>query len=719
MPHIIQLDRHVADLIAAGEVVERPASAVKELVENAVDAGATQITVELQNGGMTFLRITDNGCGISPEDAPTAFLRHATSKIRTREDLAAISTLGFRGEALAAISSVSRIDLLTHADGCEGTSLHLEGGVLTAQQPAGCPRGTTIIVRDLFYNTPARMKFMKSDAAESSAIAAVVQQQALAHPAISFRLIRDGETQFQTPGDGERLSAVYTVFGRELAKNMLAVNGAWEKFRVTGYVSRPTATRGNRALQYFFLNGRFIRSRLLSAALEEAYRNQRMVGRFPACVLELTMPLEAVDVNVHPAKTEVKFLNERAAFDAVHYAVLSTLSNASGRAALNLGKPSAEEATPARAAQPSAAPAAGERPTAPAAAGGLKIGAVRPNFYQTMQAEEYRRQVSQPGQARLASQIQYPTRASSAQPSLGVQLQEQAPKRETKFDGLRSAEAAPAEAVPEETGAPETARSPISGALQSDEPKMSAMQGQTTPAAATTAAQPQLQPPAPAVQPALQPQPDGQSTPQGREADDTPEQLELPLQTRDYRLIGEAFNSYFIVEQNDNVLFIDKHAAHERVLFEKLKAEDHPIVSQQLVAPLSAELTREESVIVLENTEILEKCGFEVSDFGDGDVLIRQIPCDVDEKDAISLLQELSADLLSGKTLDPGTLRDNMLHTIACKAAIKAGWHTEPAEADHLVREILSRTDIKYCPHGRPVCIELSKKRLESQFKRT
>ena len=719
MPHIIQLDRHVADLIAAGEVVERPASAVKELVENAVDAGATQITVELQNGGMTFLRITDNGCGISPEDAPTAFLRHATSKIRTREDLAAISTLGFRGEALAAISSVSRIDLLTHADGCEGTSLHLEAGVLTAQQPAGCPRGTTIIVRDLFYNTPARMKFMKSDAAESSAIAAVVQQQALAHPAISFRLIRDGETQFQTPGDGERLSAVYTVFGRELAKNMLAVNGAWEKFRVTGYVSRPTATRGNRALQYFFLNGRFIRSRLLSAALEEAYRNQRMVGRFPACVLELTMPLEAVDVNVHPAKTEVKFLNERAAFDAVHYAVLSTLSNASGRAALNLGKPSAEEATPARAAQPSAAPAAGERPTAPAAAGGLKIGAVRPNFYQTMQAEEYRRQVSQPGQARLASQIQYPTRASSAQPSLGVQRQEQAPKRETKFDDLRSAEAAPAEAVPEETGAPETARPPISGALQSDEPKMSAMQGQTTPAAAATASQPQLQPPAPAVQPALQPQPDGKSTAQGHETNDTPEQLELPLQTRDYRLIGEAFNSYFIVEQDDNVLFIDKHAAHERVLFEKLKAEDHPIVSQQLVAPLSAELTREESAIVLENTEILEKCGFEVSDFGDGDVLIRQIPCDVDEKDAISLLQELSADLLSGKTLDPGTLRDNMLHTIACKAAIKAGWHTEPAEADHLVREILSRTDIKYCPHGRPVCIELSKKRLESQFKRT
>ena len=399
MPHIIQLDRHVADLIAAGEVVERPASAVKELVENAVDAGATQITVEVQNGGMTFLRVTDNGCGIAPEDAPTAFLRHATSKIRTKEDLAAIGTLGFRGEALAAISSVSRIDLLTKTAEADGVSLHLEGGAVTSQQPAGCPQGTTILVRDLFFNTPARMKFMKSDSAESSAIAAVVQQQALAHPEISFRLIRDGETQLQTSGDGERLAAIYTVFGRELAKNMLAVNGTWEKFHVTGYITKPTATRGNRALQYFFLNGRFIRSRLLSAALEEAYRNQMMTGRFPACVLELQMPLEAVDVNVHPAKTEVKFLNERAVFDAVHYAALSTLSNASGRVAMQMPKSPALDAQPAA---PQQAVKPMERPAA--------RPAVNPNFYQTMQAGEYRRQAGAQPRTVLASQVQYPTR---------------------------------------------------------------------------------------------------------------------------------------------------------------------------------------------------------------------------------------------------------------------------------------------------------------------
>ncbi len=651
MPHIIQLDRHVADLIAAGEVVERPASAVKELVENAVDAGATQITVEVQNGGMTFLRVTDNGCGIAPEDAPTAFLRHATSKIRTKEDLAAIGTLGFRGEALAAISSVSRIDLLTKTAEADGVSLHLEGGVVTSQQPAGCPQGTTILVRDLFFNTPARMKFMKSDSAESSAIAAVVQQQALAHPEISFRLIRDGETQLQTSGDGERLAAIYTVFGRELAKNMLAVNGTWEKFHVTGYITKPTATRGNRALQYFFLNGRFIRSRLLSAALEEAYRNQMMTGRFPACVLELQMPLEAVDVNVHPAKTEVKFLNERAVFDAVHYAALSTLSNASGRVAMQMPKSPALDAQPA-APQQTARPA--ERPAA--------RPAVNPNFYQTMQAGEYRRQAGAQPRTVLASQVQYPTRTPKpVEPA------------------MPPVEKAPSPIAPPQ---PEPVVAPVKPAAKA-EPEPTAIPKEPAPAPAE------------------------------------PEQLALDLPEQTFRLIGEAFDSYLIAEQGESVLFIDKHAAHERILFEKLKAEEHPIVSQELMAPVSAELTREEAATVLENTEILGKCGFEVADFGDGDVLIRQIPCDVDEKDAVSLLQELAADLLAGKTLAPETLRDNLLHTIACKAAIKAGWHTEGAEAAHLVAEILSRTDIKYCPHGRPVCIELTKSQLERQFKRS
>ena len=393
MPKIIQLDRHVADLIAAGEVVERPASAVKELVENSIDAGAKNITIELQNGGMAFLRITDDGCGMAPDDARTAFLRHATSKIRKKEDLACIGTLGFRGEALAAISSVSKIDLLTRAQDAEnGVRLHLEAGQVLSEEPAGCPCGTTILVRELFYNTPARMKFMKSDTAEVSAAVSVVQQQALAHPEISFRFLKDGQEQLHTDGQGDRMAAIYAIYGRELANNMLPVDGRWEKLRVRGFVTKPTATRGNRAWQSFFVNNRYIKSRLLSAAVEEAYRNQIMVGRFPACVLEIDMPVQAVDVNVHPAKTEVKFLSEKEVFDAVHYAVLSTLSKAPGRPEW---KPSARQD----------APVPPEKPTA--------IQPPKPAFYQTMQAAEYRRQVTQakpaaPAQPVLASPVQIP-----------------------------------------------------------------------------------------------------------------------------------------------------------------------------------------------------------------------------------------------------------------------------------------------------------------------
>ena len=614
MPKIIQLDRHVADLIAAGEVVERPASAVKELVENSIDAGAKNITIELQNGGMTFLRITDDGCGMEPVDARTAFLRHATSKIRKKEDLACIGTLGFRGEALAAISSVSKIDLLTRAQGAEnGVRLHLEAGQVLSEEPAGCPYGTTILVRELFYNTPARMKFMKSDAAESSAVFSVVQQQALAHPEISFRFLKDGQEQLHTDGQGDRMAAIYAIYGRELANNMLPVDGSWEKLRVRGFVTKPTATRGNRAWQSFFVNNRYIKSRLLSAAVEEAYRNQIMVGRFPACVLEIDMPVQAVDVNVHPAKTEVKFLSEREVFDAVHYAVLSTLSRAAGRPEWKTPEKK-QEAAP----QPQSQPKAVQPP--------------KPGFYQTMQASEYRRQAAQ-------QPVQKPAQPVLASP---VQL----PRSE----------------------------------------------------------------PVPAQQSFPLPKPEPVKEPEAQQALSVPEEP--------FRIIGEALHTYIIVEQGEAVLFLDKHAAHERIRFEALKKEDHPIMAQLLLAPVSAELSREEAAAVLENRALLERCGFETEDFGGGDVLIRQIPSDVDVEDAKALLQELAGDLLAGKTLDPDSLRDNLLHTIACKSAIKAGWQTSDEELQQLVQEVLSRDDIKYCPHGRPVCVTLTKRQLEKQFKR-
>ena len=667
MSKIALLNQETIDKIAAGEVIERPSSVVKELVENAIDAGATQITVEIQNGGMTFLRVADNGCGIAPEDAPTAFLRHATSKIRAKEDLAAIGTLGFRGEALAAISSVSRIDLLTKAEDSEGIGLHLEGGIVTAQQPAGCPQGTTIIVRDLFFNTPARMKFMKSDSAEGSAVVSVVQQQALAHPEIAFRLIRDGETQLQTGGDGRRMSAIYTILGRELAKNMLEVHGTWEKFTVSGYVSKPTATRGNRSLQYFFLNGRFIRSRLLSAALEEAYRNQMMAGRFPVCVLEITMPREMVDVNVHPAKTEVKFLSERAVFDAVHYAVLSTLSNASGRQAMQLGKkePKSEKMLET--------PNIPAKPQEPAGQGTTHAAAAaKASFYRTMQAEEYRRQAAQTPRMteRPAVQSELSVRQERTAGRTVVASQIQVPVRETRTESHQMAPAAaknPAADVRQDCGS----------ACGKD--------------AATLAA----------------------------EAEPAAEQIALEMPEQTFRVVGEVMDSYIIVEQGDDAFLIDKHAAHERILFEKLKAHPEKISAQSLLSPIPVRLSPAAAGELLANADMLDELGFAVEEFGENTVLLRQIPMDLSPDDAAEAVESLSADLLSGRRESKDTVRDELLHTVACKAAIKAGWVNDEQELLAVAKEVMSREDLKYCPHGRPICVSLSKRQLEKQFKRT
>ena len=668
MPKIVQLSRHVADLIAAGEVVERPASVVKELVENAIDAGAARVTVEIQNGGMTLIRILDNGCGMAPEDARTAFLRHATSKIRNKDDLAAISTLGFRGEALAAISAVSRIDLLTKAADTPGVSLHLEAGQITQESPAGCPEGTTILVRDLFYNTPARMKFMKSDQAEASAVFLAVQQQALAHPEIAFRFLKDGQEQLSTAGSGDRMAAIYTVFGREIANNMIEVKGSWEQFTVRGFVTKPTCTRGNRSYQYFFVNSRFIKSRMLSAALEEAYKNQLMVGRFPVCVLEIDLPVQAVDVNVHPAKTEVKFLSERGAFDAVHYAVLSALNKAPGRPAVQLPKSRQDQI---------------------AGSVSSNIPASKKDFFQTKTAEEFRRTAS----AAEENPFEKPVRPAAKPVSVFVD--------EPSF--LSAALSSPVQ-VPERTvKAPEAA--PVV---------------------------PKVEPVAPAPMEApvpLTPVPEEEYFPLGRKAASAPTKLTpapepesqqvLSIPEVPFRVIGETMDTYILVEQGESLLLIDKHAAHERVLFEKLKSEEHPVMPQLLLQPVPVSLTKPEAQAVLENLPLLQSLGFDVSEFADLQLVLRQIPSDLTEEDACAALEAFAEDLLTGKRPSQSDLRDNLLHTMACKAAIKAGWHTQPREREALVREVLSRDDIKYCPHGRPVCIELTKKELEKQFKRT
>ena len=650
MSKIIQLSPHIANLIAAGEVVERPASAAKELLENAVDAGASQVTIEIRDGGMTFLRVTDNGSGMSAEDARTAFLRHATSKLHKAEDLAAIGTMGFRGEALAAIASVSRVDLLTKTPGSvSGVSLHLEAGAVTEEAEAGCPDGTTIIIRDLFYNTPARMKFMKADSVEGSRIASTVQMQALAHPNVAFRMLRDGKEVLSTPGDGKLASAVYCVYGRDSAR-MVAVNSRWDNYSLSGFVSKPTDSRPSRNLQTFFVNDRPVKSRLLVSALEEAYRNQIMVGKFPACVLHLTLPAAAVDVNVHPAKTEVKFLNEKAVFDCVHYGVLGALNQTPDR-------PQVQFRT---------APAAEPLKTVET----QKIPEKKPNFFRTVSAADYR------SAQKAASAAPAPS-VPAAQPARMPVSETRPPLRENVFlpkvEPLKKPEVPPVPADP-------------------------------------VASLPSIQEPPKAVQPERAPVPPVEES----------EQTAIPMpDTPDWRLVGELYRTYIIVEQGEDAFLIDKHAAHERILFDKLRANQERMTAQSLLSPIPCRLTPELAATLLENQGLLDRIGFEIEEFGENTVLLRQIPMDLDPENAKEALEELASDLAQGKQKDPGNLRDELLHTVACKAAIKAGWHTDEAELLALVKQVMEREDLKYCPHGRPICVTLSKKQLEKQFRRT
>ena len=633
MAKIIQLSPHIANLIAAGEVVERPASVVKELLENAVDAGATQVTVEIRDGGMTFIRVTDNGCGMAPEDARTAFFRHATSKLRVAEDLASISTMGFRGEALAAIASVSRIDLMTKtADSLTGVSLQLEAGEITEETEAGCPDGTTIIVRDLFFNTPARMKFMKSDTVEGGRVTGAVQLQALAHPEVAFRFLKDGKEVLSTPGTGGLEDAVYCVYGRDGGK-MIKLDSRWDSYTLSGFVSKPSDARPSRNLQTFFVNGRPVKSRILIAAFEEAYRNQLMVGKFPACVLHLNLPANAVDVNVHPAKTEVKFLNEKAVFDCIHYGVLGALNKTPDRPQMQF-KPKSPEPIPS--AKPSAEP--------------HKPAPRQENFFRTMTAQEYKNL----------------TTAISQAPQ---------PKPEAAVAAAKLVEEVKVPVLRENVILPSTKAGKI------------------------------VEPPTPAI-------------PEESKAEPVQEAFSMPS-VQPWRYVGELYNTYILVEQGEDAFLIDKHAAHERILFEKLKANPEAISSQALLSPLPCRLSPEAVSLLLANQQMLEQLGFQVEEFGGNTLLVRQIPMDLAAEDVQDSLDLLADNLQNGRREKNTEVRDEMLHTVACKAAIKAGWVTDEKELKVLAKQVMEREDLKYCPHGRPICISLSKKQLEKQFKRS
>ena len=675
---IHKLSPALADMIAAGEVVERPASVIKELVENAVDAGAKKITVEIKNGGITFMRVTDDGCGMSREDAPTAFLRHATSKISCAEDLGGISTMGFRGEALAAISSVSKIDLLTRSASDDlGVSMRVEAGNVIDIQPAGCPQGTTMIVRDLFYNTPARMKFLKRDSVEGGYISGAVQRQALGHPEIAFRFLRDGKPELTTPGDGKLLSAIYAAMGRSSAKEMVEVKSTSGGVTVTGYVGKPTASRGSRSYQHFFVNGRYVKSRMMASALEEAYKNQIMVGRFPICVLHITVPPTAVDVNVHPAKTEVKFLREGDVFDAIHYSVLGALSRAQDRPEMELKAP-----------RPQVQP--------------------KQSFYQNVTAQEYR---TMTGMLEKSGSVQPSGPVLRQFESLGQRAEGSLRQNVSVHDSVRmvpTVQGARPAAVPTVTEMPEerTVFPPERVTAVSEEPTPA-----PKPSVSILISAPEEIPPVQTVMDLPEvPMP---KAPEPQEIQEPELESEQP-----YRIIGQALDTYIIVEQGDGLLLFDKHAAHERIRFERLKAQRHEVMSQVLLSPLHPNMSREEVAVLLEQKETMEGLGFTLEDFG-GDLVVRAIPCDVTEEDAPACLSELAQQLQDGRKLDKETVYDDLLHTIACKGAIKGGQYTDPKEISALVAELMARDDIKHCPHGRPVCITLSRATLERQFKRT
>ena len=645
LPRINILSPFVADLIAAGEVVERPASVVKELLENAVDAGARNVTVELRGGGREFIRVTDDGCGMSPEDAGIAFLRHATSKLQNERGLEAIGTLGFRGEALAAISSVSHIELATCERGADlGVRMKLDAGEIVDMYETGCPSGTTMIVRGLFYNTPARLKFMKSDRSEGAACVQAALRCALGRPDISFRCIKDGAEEFFTPGDGRKESAVYSLLGRDLASGMLGIELEEGPVRVSGCVTEPAVARGNRSAQFFFCNGRYIRSQLLQAAVEQAYRGTLLTGRFPACVVYIDLAPAAVDVNVHPAKTEVKFSDERRVYDAVYYAVRGALETPR--------RPEAAPELPEPAPEP-------ERP-APRAE-------VQPMPVQPRPQPEIERRSTESG-------VDYAAVQCPPEPKLTFR----APA------GARTGYEPPS-AAPTPPPQPRAPWVP---------------QNEARPA-----------PVAPAPEPVQERLP---------ETEPLPPQEKEPMfagEREPVRVIGEALELYILAQQGYNLLVIDKHAAHERMIYDRLRRREAEVMSQTCLEPVPYTPDRAAAAALSEELPLINSLGFGLEPFGNGTFVLRSTPCGLEPGEALSALDELAEALLSSRRPDKNAARDELLKTVACKAAIKAGRSSEPEELLRLAEAVCSG-EVRYCPHGRPVVWTLTRRDLDKQFRR-
>ncbi len=708
MAIIHELDPHVINLIAAGEVVERPASAAKELLENAIDAGATRITIELQNGGISYLRVTDNGCGMSTEDATTAFRRHATSKLRSEDDLQSISTLGFRGEALAAMASVSRIDLLTKQKGSiAGTHVHIEGGETQIVEDAGCPEGTTIILRDLFFNTPARMKFLKKDYTEAGYILANVQQQALAHPEIAIHAVKEGKPVFSSEGNGKLEAPAYSVFGRELSQNMLeALVQERDGYRCFGRITKPHACRPNRSMQYFFVNGRYVRSRVMQAAMEEAYRHSMITGKYPAGCLFLTLPLNQVDVNVHPAKTEVKFAFEKQVYEAVYVCCKNALE--------------ANDNTPLVPSRAFATPA----PAPNFVQEQIEVPVIIPKRLPEIEPIVAPVPMAQDAQV-FAPDTQLPKETATLPADMLSLFSEPSV---LPFASAETLDIEPTPLYP----LPETPEIPPYTPVESWYRTPQDAYGRLLAGGKNIFDhKPERVQPSPEMVAEVHNLLHDRDPEKADKRMDTmlrqscrpsylnepPEQaLAMERATARVRIVGEAFSTYIMAEDEEGMLLIDKHAAHERMLFNKLRTA-HEVSKQALLCTEIVDFTPMQFAILLENIETLDGLGFTMEAFGSNSMAVRAVPSYLIKEDLDSVLSEIALKLQNGQSPTPDRL-DDLAHAISCRAAIKAGKNSQPEELLALCEAILDDPEVHSCPHGRPVMVRLTKYELDKLFKR-
>ncbi len=692
------LDKHIAELIAAGEVVERPSSVIKELVENSIDAGAKNVTVEIKNGGTTFMRVADDGCGIYRDDIKKAFLRHATSKVKTANDLDSIATLGFRGEALASISAVSRLQVITKNENEDiGSCYEIEGGEEISLEDAGCPTGTTFVIRDLFYNIPARSKFLKKDVAEGNAVSALVDKIVLSHPEVAFTFIRDGKQVLRTFGDGKLLSAIYSVFGKDFAKGLIPVDYTLDSVSVKGYISKPINSRPNRNMQNFFINGRFVKTRTGMAALEEAYKGSIMVGKFPSAVLQLTVPYEIIDVNVHPAKIEVRFINERPVFDAIYHAVKSALQQGDVRKQVTFKENTAfneiKKVNPFTNAQAVFSKAESKPPVNNVKPAEQKAKAYEPKSYNPFDELDLKDEKPK------SMSIDDLKMADSSDPfeiyskqAIRKNTELEQKKAEFSKQKFEKAEQLILKAAQQEDNLPKQ-ENPVNEVIVEEKKPYKAV-------VMTKEEKPQ--------------------TEIFKDKEDNNDTItELPKEQTKLRFLGEAFDTYIIVEKNDSeILIIDKHAAHERIIYEKLKANADKQNVQYLLAPVTVTLDKTDYDAAISNLDMFAKCSFDVEDFGNGTLLVRSAPQYLAATEISDCIAEMSGYIASGKKDIYAEKMDWFYHNVSCRSAIKAGNKSTVQELMDIAWTLEKNPQIKYCPHGRPICIVMTKYEIEKQFGR-